>query len=123
MLAKKQSLQAPVLSSLNLTLQKQRTAQAHRFALMRGDAAEVAELEQKLTQIEEVIASSSNGVNDVETTQDVLAMVNERNRKANLEAVRRAEVETAEKKKKERKARFLEHQGKRAGGCVHLLLL
>ena len=41
-------------------------------------------------------------------------MVNERNRKANLEAVRKAEAEAAERRKKERRAIFVAVQKKRA---------
>ena len=46
--------------------------------------------------------------------EDKLAKVNERNRKANLEAVRKAEAEAAERRKKERRAIFVAAQKKRA---------
>ena len=83
---------------------------------MRGDAAEAAELEKQMEELDRVIVDQAAMNGSGVETQDVLTMVNERNRKANLEAVRKAEAETADKKRKERKARFLAAQAQRLEG-------
>lgn len=64
--------------------------------MRREDFAEVAEIDAKLAE------DAGRKPEKVEK-EDVLARVNERNRKANLEAVRKAELLEAERKRRERK--------------------
>jgi RNA polymerase-associated protein RTF1 len=102
MLARKNQLQANAHSAAHIKLEKSRLTQARTLAIRRQDPAELAEIEEQLAEVvsQEV---SVNGKNDKEEMADRLAKVNERNRKANLEAVRRAEVLEAERKKRDRK--------------------
>jgi RNA polymerase-associated protein RTF1 len=81
---------------------------------MRGDTEEADELQKQLDELDKVLGAGANGsAAQDESATDLLAMVNERNRKANLEAVRKAEAEAAERKRKERKARFLAAQAQK----------
>jgi len=72
--------------------------QARTLAMRRQDFSELAEIEVKLKDLPAVQTPRKEEL----SLADKLAKVNERNRKANLEAVRRAEFE-AERKRKERK--------------------
>ena len=83
------------------TLEKARLTQARTLARRRNDKAEVAILDAQLAEL----AVESRPVQP-EPTEDVsalLAKVNERNRKSNLEAIRRAELHEAERKRRERR--------------------
>ena len=106
-LAKKQALMGPSSSNLNTALQKQRLTKERDLAIQRRDFEEASQLEK---QLEELQDSTHNKPEQ----KDLLTMVNERNRKANLEAVRKAEAEAAERRKKERRAIFVAAQKKRA---------
>ncbi|KAG6827815.1 hypothetical protein H0H92_010393 [Tricholoma furcatifolium] len=72
--------------------------QARTLALRRNDTAEVAEIDLKLAQL--TAAQPSQPQKD---SSDLLAKVNERNRKANMESIRKAELAEAERKRRERK--------------------
>jgi RNA polymerase-associated protein RTF1 len=97
-------------ASLALTMERARLTQARTLALRRQDAVEVAELDVQLAALPGGTKSSSgagaNAATDALLAEDVrdrLARVNERNRRANLEAVRRAEMVEAERKRARRK--------------------
>lgn len=75
--------------------------QAKTLAIRRQDYAEVTEIEAKLAELPAIPTPARSGVE--ESLSDKLAKVNERNRKANLEAVRKAELMEAERKRRERK--------------------
>ncbi|KAF8960863.1 hypothetical protein BDZ97DRAFT_1273077 [Flammula alnicola] len=96
MLQRKSQLQAKntTLSTVDRSmLNQQRT-----LALRRQDYDEVAEIDAKL-------AADAAKMHEPAKAEpmDLLAKVNERNRKANMEAVRKAELEGAERKRRERK--------------------
>jgi len=74
--------------------------QAKTLAIRRQDYAEVAEIEAKLAELPAIATPRSEGG---ESLSDKLAKVNERNRKANLEAVRKAELMEVERKRRDRK--------------------
>jgi RNA polymerase-associated protein RTF1 len=96
MLARKNQLQAKT-TTLS-TLDRSMLIQQRTLAIRRQDFAEVAEIDEKLAADAAKQQSSARheGV-------DLLARVNERNRKANVEAVRKAELEGAERKRRDRK--------------------
>ncbi len=101
MLARKSQLSKSRSAAL-LTMERSRLTQARTLAQRRMDFAEVAEIDKML---EDLNANAEIGALHAAVTEeeDKLAKVNERNRKANIEAVRRAELAEAERKRKERK--------------------
>jgi RNA polymerase-associated protein RTF1 len=79
------------------TLERSRLTQARTLAMRRHDYDEMKDIDTQLAAAENLPAPAR-----VEAV-DVLAKVNERNRKANQEAVRRAEMAESERKRRERK--------------------
>jgi len=71
--------------------------QQRTLAIRRQDFSEVREIEAKLADDAAKHEPTKAG------PVDLLTMVNERNRKANMEAVRKAEIAEAERKRRERK--------------------
>jgi len=96
MLARKSQLQAANQIGLS-TLERSRLIQQRTMALRRQDYIEVEQIDAKLE-----LAKTQEPVKP-ETSIDLLAKVNERNRKANMEAVRKAEIAESERKRRERK--------------------
>ena len=82
-------------------LERARLMQARTLALRRNDRAEVAILDGQLAEF--AIETPAVQPEPSEGVSVLLARVNERNRKANLEAVRRAELQEAERKRRERR--------------------
>ena len=82
-------------------MERSRLNQARTIAQRRNDWNEVAEIDAKIA--EEAARTSEQEPPRANDVQDLLAKVNERNRKANMEAVRKAEMVELERKKKERK--------------------
>jgi len=80
-------------------IERSRFQQMRTLALKRNDYAEVQELDLKLA---EMTTGGANGI-DPATEEDALAKVNERNRRLHLEAVRKAEIAEAERKRQKRK--------------------
>jgi RNA polymerase-associated protein RTF1 len=110
MLARKSQLQNSSKPTVMTTMERSRLNQARTLAQRRNDWREVAEINAKLeeaarTSAEEAARMSTSGKGQSPKTnnEDVLAKVNERNRKANMEAVRKAEMAEIERKKKGRK--------------------
>ncbi|KAG5649652.1 hypothetical protein H0H81_002686 [Sphagnurus paluster] len=99
MLARKNQLNSNKHTGLS-TIEKSRLIQARTLAQRRHDFAEVEEINIKLADLE---AAAAERQSHREESIDLLAKVNERNRKANLEAVRKAELAEAERKRRERK--------------------
>jgi RNA polymerase-associated protein RTF1 len=79
------------------TMERSRLNQARTLALRRQDHEEVEEIEQQLAQLPAGPGAREEDINDM------LAKVNERNRKANLEAVRKSEIQESERKRRDRK--------------------
>jgi len=100
MLARKSQL-SNLQSGAAITLQRSRLLQAKTLAHRRQDFNEVAEIEAKLAELP-VMATPAR-IEGEESLSDKLTKVNERNRKANLEAVRKAELMESERKRRERK--------------------
>ncbi|OJA11412.1 hypothetical protein AZE42_05742 [Rhizopogon vesiculosus] len=100
MLARKNQL-SNLPSGASITLQRSRLVQAKTLALRRQDYAEVTEIEAKLAELPAIATPARN--EGGESLSDKLAKVNERNRKANLEGIRKAELMEAERKRRERK--------------------
>jgi RNA polymerase-associated protein RTF1 len=103
-LARKNNLQAGKPSAQFATMERSPLNQARTLALRRQDYTEVEVIDQQLSELPAVTTRE-------EDISDMLAKVNERNRKANLEAVRKAELQETERKRRERKA-----QAARAAG-------
>ncbi|KAF9563835.1 hypothetical protein CPC08DRAFT_686074 [Agrocybe pediades] len=97
MLARKAQLQGTKNTGLS-ALERSSLMQIRTLALRRQDLTEVAEIDAKLAE-HAAMAPQSTRPEQV----DLLAKVNERNRKANLESVRKAELAEAERKRRERK--------------------
>ena len=96
MLARKNQLIAK--STALSTVDRSMLMQQRTLAIRRQDYAELAEIDAKLaTDVPKAPESAK------QNTLDLLAKVNERNRKANLEAMRKAELESVERKRRERK--------------------
>lgn len=81
-----------------ITVEKARLNQARMLAMGRNDHAEVAQIDKQLTALTGDPAPARPP-----TRADDLARLNERNRKANIEAARKAEMLEAERKRRERK--------------------
>ncbi|PPR03365.1 hypothetical protein CVT24_012490 [Panaeolus cyanescens] len=100
MLQRKAQLQAQTKKAGPMSaIEKSRLTQLRDLALKRRDMDEVREIDAKLA---EDAAKAPEPARPADTL-DLLAKVNERNRKANLESVRRAEIAEAERKRRERK--------------------
>ncbi|KAH7919395.1 plus-3-domain-containing protein [Leucogyrophana mollusca] len=99
MLARKNQLSNGAHSAAALTLERSRLMQAKTLAIRRQDYTEVAEIDAKLAELPVPV----NIAREEENLSDRLAKVNERNRKANLEAVRKAEILESERKRRDRK--------------------
>lgn len=108
MLARKTRLQAATapMGALS-TLERSRFIQERTLAFRREDYSEVELIDAKLQADETLRQGTTDGMSSTgqkkETTAELLVKVNERNRKANMEAVRRAEIAESERKRKERK--------------------
>ncbi|KZT28301.1 plus-3-domain-containing protein [Neolentinus lepideus HHB14362 ss-1] len=100
MLARKSQLNANRPSAAALTMERSRLTQARTLALRRQDYKEVQEIDVQLKALA-VTADSHHREEDAQN--DIMAKVNERNRKANMEAVRKAEFAESERKRRERK--------------------
>lgn len=85
-------------------IERERLKQMRQLALARHDHAEAQKLALQLEAF-------SAGAPAAEAEKDRLAAVNERNRKANLEAVRKAELAEAERKRMRRKLEGLSRTG------------
>lgn len=83
-------------------MERSRLNQARTLAQRRNDWNEVAEIDAKLAE-EAARTPKQDQPPRANNVQDLLAKVNERNRKANMEAVRKAEMAEIERKKKGRK--------------------
>ncbi|KAH9955438.1 hypothetical protein BC827DRAFT_1141450 [Russula dissimulans] len=102
MLRRKSQLQGDIgKPQTNRTLERARLMQARTLALRRNDKADVAMLDAQLAEFS--VESPPVQPELTENTSVLLARVNERNRKANQEAVRRAELQEAERKRRERR--------------------
>lgn len=80
------------------SLERARLTQARTLAMRRNDRQEVATLDVQLADL-----AFENPSEPTEDASALLAKVNERNRKSNLEAIRRAELQEAERKRRERR--------------------
>ncbi|KIP10772.1 hypothetical protein PHLGIDRAFT_100587 [Phlebiopsis gigantea 11061_1 CR5-6] len=81
------------------TLEKSRLLQARKLALGRNDHVEAAQIDKQLA----ALASESQPSRMAPSRTDELAKLNERNRRANIEAARKAEMLEHERKRRERK--------------------
>ena len=117
-LERKKELQAADDPS-QLKMKKARLNQARSLALKRQDQKEVAEMDKQLAALQaQLDAFGPESAPD--SRDDILRKVNERNRKANVESVRRAELAESERKRKERElaAQAAAQGGAAAGAAV-----
>ncbi|KAJ7173056.1 plus-3-domain-containing protein [Mycena crocata] len=102
MIARKRQLASQGTSGGSLSVAERSRLIAQRtLAQRRQDYDEMREIDEQLAKMGE----SGPPTPAEDAPRDRLALVNERNRKANMEAVRRAEVAEAERKRRERKNR------------------
>jgi RNA polymerase-associated protein RTF1 len=94
------------------TFEKSRLNQARALAFRRHDFIEVAQIDEQLLAAFGAPGDGTTDGTDVtgkgeshsrERGDDVLAKLSEKNRKANIESVRKAEVMEAERRRRERK--------------------
>ena len=102
MLSRKHTLDATRQNPAHSTMERSRLQQARTLALRRQDQAEVAVIDVKLA---EIAASMPSSQSRTEESSDLLAKLNERNRKLNMEQVRKAERAELERKRRERERR------------------
>ncbi len=81
-----------------VTVERSRLNAARTLALRRNDLEEVAQIDTELASLGTPTKSRPS-----DESADLMAKVNERNRKANMEAVRKAELAESERKRRERK--------------------
>jgi len=79
-------------------MERSRLMQSRTLALRRQDYDEVKEIDAELENL-----ANTNDSKPHEEVADMLAKVNERNRKANMEAVRKAELMESERRRRDRK--------------------
>lgn len=82
----------------NAVIEKSMLLQQRVIAMEKGDFAEVEKVDERLDNVERVIQRNQKQTGESE--MDKLAKVNERNRRINLERVRRAEVQANENRRK-----------------------
>jgi len=88
-------------TAASVTLERSRLNQARTLAIRRQDFTELADIDAQLALL--VPVAPAIGAGRDEDASAILARVNERNRKANLEQVRKAELAESERKRRERK--------------------
>lgn len=110
MLARKQKLASHSENQTPTTLavEKGLLLQQRSLADKRGDRAEVTKLDNRLREVKSKLhialrAGIEGADGHASSKQEILAQVNERNRKANAEAVRKNELMEAERKRRARK--------------------
>src|SRR5882672_10003811 len=96
-------LQAGKPTAQSATMERSRLNQELTLALRRQDAEHVEAIEQQLAELPAPPGAREEDINDM------LAKVNERNRKANLDAVRKSEIQEVERKRRERKLLAASH--------------
>ncbi|KAI0767480.1 plus-3-domain-containing protein [Fomes fomentarius] len=101
-LARKQAINASKQSPAFLTMERSRLQQARTLAIRRQDYTEVATIDTKLAEVNAALPARDRGQ---EGSSDILAKLNERNRKLNQEQVRKAERAEMERKRRERQLR------------------
>lgn len=101
-LSRKKALNPSRPSIAQAVTQRASLHQARSLAVSRRDLAELASIDAQLAQLEQ--ASPSKKRERDEDGGDLLAKVNERNRRANDEQVRRAEAAELERKRAKRRA-------------------
>lgn len=89
-------------SSVAISIEKQRLNQARNLAMRRNDLVEVAQIDAQLT----AMGGSDTGAREASSKLDELARLNERNRRANLEAARKAGQLEAERKRRDRERKL-----------------
>jgi RNA polymerase-associated protein RTF1 len=105
MIARKNALNPNNVAISQAFAARAQLTQERNLALKRQDYKEAAQIERELETLT-TLQGAASGRRDrgPDTHADLMARVNERNRKANLEAVRRAEAEQAARKRQERRA-------------------
>jgi len=98
MLARKRVMSSKQ-SAVSVRMEKSRLTQARTLALRRQDLTEVRSIDAQLAELN----AANPEVEREDTATDIMAKVNERNRRANLEATRKAEQMEADRRKRERK--------------------
>lgn len=91
------------MTAAKASLERSRLSQRKTLAEKRHDYKEVEELDKLIKELDTEYADLQPPTTSNDDMHDLLEMVNERNRRANMEAVRKAEAEFAERKRRERR--------------------
>ncbi|TFY72575.1 hypothetical protein EVG20_g443 [Dentipellis fragilis] len=100
-LARKTQMMPRQQSSMSLAMERSRLSQIRTLAIRRNDIDQIESLDKKIADLTARMPVEVK--DDVQDINDMLAKVNERNRKANVEAVRKAELAEVERKRRERR--------------------
>ncbi|KAI0034796.1 hypothetical protein K488DRAFT_77018 [Vararia minispora EC-137] len=106
MLQRKQSILGGTMSHNAFIIKKSGLQQLRNMALKRNDRKEVMTLDAEIATLGASTPKSASPAPDQDEVSARLAKVNERNRKANLAAVRKLEQAEAERKRKEREKKL-----------------
>ncbi|KAK7683685.1 hypothetical protein QCA50_013061 [Cerrena zonata] len=101
-LLRKSQLASNKLTGTALTMERSRLAQARTLAYRRQDQEEVKQLDERIAELDLTIESERKGRREESSVEDLLAKVNERNRRANAETLKNIAARE-EKKRRERK--------------------
>lgn len=91
------------MTAAKASLERSQLSQRKTLAEKRHDYKEVEELDKLIKELDTEYADLQPPTTSNDDMHDLLEMVNERNRRANMEAVRKAEAEFAERKRRERR--------------------
>lgn len=87
-------------------IEKTRLQQSRSHAIKHRDHDEVVKLDIRIAELEASMPKPVTPAPEPDTVSARLAMVNARNRKANVEAVRRVEQAEAERRRREREQKL-----------------
>jgi RNA polymerase-associated protein RTF1 len=104
MIARKNALNPKNIAISQAFAARAQLTQQRNLALKRQDYKEAAQIDQELETLASVQEAAGKRERAQDSHADLMARVNERNRKANLEAVRQAEAAQVARKRQERKA-------------------
>lgn len=104
MIARKNAINPNNVTNSQAFNRRVELTQKRHLAAKRQDYKEVAEIDKELESLAALQPSVTGRKERSNPQADLMAKVNERNRRANLEVVRKAEAELAARKRQERKA-------------------
>jgi hypothetical protein len=121
MIQRKKDIRKETMSHSTYILEKSRLQQLRNFAVKGGEHSEVITLDTQLAALDASISKLLSPAPAPDDASERLAKVNERNRKANMTSIRKAEQAGSERKRKERERLLAAAKGAKnasASECV-----